>query len=145
MSFYNALNGYNPACVLIMPMLGRKQNEYPRFRDCFVSENETIIILTRCGGANRNCGYGEAEQYRDPNFIRTKDVEEDPTYGIYEFSVPEEWRSDFQHILAGELREVSDEYIEYVKDFYPRLAEAGRIDEAFGRKKPARKKTKMKR
>ena len=27
MSFYNILMGFNPACVLIMPMLGRKQEE----------------------------------------------------------------------------------------------------------------------
>lgn len=35
MSLYNMINGFNPACFLIMPMLGRKQEEWPRFRDCF--------------------------------------------------------------------------------------------------------------
>ena len=25
MSLYNSINGYNPACVLIMPMLGKKK------------------------------------------------------------------------------------------------------------------------
>ena len=33
MSLYNMINGFNPACLLIMPMLGRKQEEWPSF-DC---------------------------------------------------------------------------------------------------------------
>lgn len=123
-----------------MPMLGRKQNEYPRFRDCFLSENETVVILTRVGGPNRNQGYGEEELYDDPNFIKTWDSEGDNTYGFYEFIPPEQWRSDFEHIINNELRDVSEEYIAAVKDFYPRLAEAGRIDEFFGRKNPSGKR-----
>ena len=55
MSLYNMMNGFNPACVLIMPMLGRKQEEYPRFRDCFVTEENNIAIYTRVGGGNRGC------------------------------------------------------------------------------------------
>ena len=60
MSLYNLVNGYNPACICLMPMLGRKQDEYPRFRDCFLSDDEEhLVIYTRVGGANRNNGYGE--------------------------------------------------------------------------------------
>ena len=44
MSLYNMMNGFNPACLFIMPMLGRKQEEYPRFRDCFVTEEKNIAI-----------------------------------------------------------------------------------------------------
>lgn len=40
MSLYNMINGFNPACVIIMPMLGRKQEDYPRFRDCYVEDGE---------------------------------------------------------------------------------------------------------
>lgn len=140
MSVHEILNGYNPSCVLILPMLGRRQNEYPRFRDCYISDNETIVILTRCGGKYRNSGYGEAELYDDPNFLRTDDMEEDSTYATFEFSVPEEWSGDFYHIMSNEMLEVSDEYIERVKEFYPALSASGRIDEAFGRKKPAKRK-----
>ena len=53
MSFYNAIMGFNPACVLIMPMLGRREHEYPRFRDCFLVDG-MIAIYTRVGGGNRN-------------------------------------------------------------------------------------------
>ena len=62
MSLYNMVYGFNPACLLFMPMLGRKQDEYPRFRDCFLSEDKKHIdIYTRVGGGNRGCGYGEEE------------------------------------------------------------------------------------
>lgn len=72
MSLYNMLYGFNPACIVLMPMLGRTQDEYPRFRDCFLSDdNKYIEILTRVGGGNRNQGYGEDELYKDPNYVKT--------------------------------------------------------------------------
>jgi hypothetical protein len=114
-----------------MPMLGRKQNEYPRFRDCFITDEGNIAIYTRVGGGNRDCGYGEDELYKDENFITTYDDEYDNTYGTYEFKVPEKWKADFDLILAGKSNEVSQEYINYVKEFYPKLAEEGVIDKIF--------------
>ena len=54
------INGVNPATFLFLPMLGKHPDEYPRFRDCFISEDETQkIVFTRVGGGNRNCGFGE--------------------------------------------------------------------------------------
>ena len=135
MSLYNMLMGFNPACVAIMPMLGRKQEEYPRFRDCFVTDEGNIAIYTRVGGGNRNCGYGEEKLYEDENFITTYDDEYDNTYGTYEFRVPEEWKADFVKIIDGRANEVSDEYLTYVKEFYPKLAAEGVIDKIFGKGK----------
>lgn len=132
MSLYNMLHGFNPACVLIMPMLGRKQKEYPRFRDCFVTEENNIAIYTRVGGGNRGCGYGEETLYKDENFIRTYDDEDDCTYATYEFKVPEKWKADFDLIVEGKMQEVSKEYTDYLKEFYPTLAEQGVIDKVFG-------------
>lgn len=130
MSLYNMVNGFNPACVLLMPMLGRKEGDYPRFRDCFVSEDgQNIVIYTRVGGGNRDCGFGEEELYKDENFIRTWDDEFDSTYGYYEFLVPEQWKNDFDLILMGKLQEVSNEYRNYLKEFFPILAENGLIDQ----------------
>lgn len=131
MSMYNMINGFNPACVVIMPMLGRKQEEYPRFRDCFVTEDNNIAIYTRVGGGNRNCGYGEEELYEDENFLKTYDDDFDCTYATYEFKVPEKWKADFDLIMAGRIKEVSKEYIDYVKAFYPKLAEQGILDRIF--------------
>ena len=133
MSLYNMLMGFNPACVVIMPMLGRKQDEYPRFRDCFVTEEGNIAIYTRVGGGNRDCGYGEEELYKDENFLTTYDDEYDTTYGTYEFKVPEKWKADFDLIINGKSSEVSQEYIDYVKAFYPKLAAEGLIDKIFGK------------
>ena len=132
MSLYNMINGFNPSCILFMPMLGRKQEEYPRFRDCFLSDDkEHIIIYTRVGGGNRNQGYGEEELYKDPNFVKTYDDEYDSTYGYYEFNVPEKWKADFNKIIDGQPDKVSDDYVNLLKEFYPKLAKSGYIDKLF--------------
>lgn len=131
MSLYNMINGFNPACLLIMPMLGRKQEEWPRFRDCFVTDEGNIAIYTRVGGGNRGCGYGEEELYKDPNFITTYDDDYDCTYATYEFRVPEKWKADFDLIVSGKFSDVSDEYVSYLKEFYPILAEKGVINKIF--------------
>lgn len=132
---YNIINGYNIACVLILPMLGRKQEEYPRFRDCFV-EDGMIAIYTRVGGGNRGCGFGEEELYKDPNFIKTYDDDFDNTYATYLFNVPEKWKPDFNKIMIGNAKEVSDDYYNYVKEFYPVLSEKGIIDKVFRPSQP---------
>ena len=132
MSLYSMINGFNPSCILFMPMLGRKQEEYPRFRDCFLSDDkEHIIIYTRVGGGNRNQGYGEEELYKDPNFVKTYDDEYDSTYGYYEFNVPEKWKADFNKIIDGQPDKVSDDYVSLLKEFYPKLTESGYIDKLF--------------
>lgn len=132
MSLYNLVNGFNPACVVLLPMLGRKQEEYPRFRDCFLSEDmKRIVIYTRVGGNNRGCGFGEEALYSDPNFVTTYDDDFDNTYGYYEFNVPEKWKDDFDKIVDGRIKEVSDEYVKHVSEFYPKIAEMGLIDGIF--------------
>lgn len=131
MSLYNLLFGFNPSCITIMPMLGRKENEYPRFRDCFVTEDNNIAIYTRVGGNNRNCGFGEEKLYEDENFIRTYDDDFDNTYATYEFKVPNKWKNDFDKIIDNKLNEVSEEYVKYVESFYPLLAEKGIIRKIF--------------
>lgn len=124
MSLYDMINGFDPACVFIMPMLGRKQDEYPRFRDCFVEDGK-IAIYTRVGGGNRNCGFGEEKLYEDPYFVSTYDDEFDSTYATYLFDVPEKWKSDFDKILDSDWEHVSEEYQKYLSDFYPLLAKNG--------------------
>ena len=134
MSLYNLINGFNISCVLVLPMLGKKADEYPRFRDCFVSPDEKhILVLLRVGGPNRNQGYGDESLYTLPTFIRTYDDEEASTSRLHEFDVPERWKDDFCHISQGDLDKVSDEYVELVKQFYPILSKDGVIDSLFQR------------
>ena len=116
------VNEFNPACIFIMPMLGRRDTEYPRFRDCFVEDGK-IAIFTRVGGNNRDCGFGEEELYADPNFVSTYDDEEDSTYGTYLFNGPEKWKLDFDKILDGRIEETSEEYKNYIKEFWPTMAD----------------------
>lgn len=127
MSLYNALFGFNSACVFFMPMLGRKQEEWPRFRDCYITEDNNIAIYTRVGGNNRGHGYGEEKLYDDENFIRTYDDDFDNTYATYEFKVPDKWRDDFDKLVSGKMSEVSDEYVAMLEDFFPKLASEGII------------------
>ena len=115
------IHGVNPATFYILPMLGRHPDEYPRFRDCGVTEDEKILVLTRVGGGNRNEGYGEEELYKDPHFVKTFDADWDSTYGIYVFNVPDEWKKDFDAILKGE--RPSQEYIEQTCRVYPKIAD----------------------
>lgn len=121
MSLYNLINGFSPACVLVMPMLGRKQDEWPRFRDCHVNKNgevREIHIFTRVGSANQNSGYGEEKLYDDPNFLRFEDCEEDTTYGTYVFKCPKEWEADFDRIYVGKLSELSPEFFDMQLKFW---------------------------
>ena len=57
MSVYNMMFGVNQTCVFfILPMLGRHPDKYPRFRDCFLSDEEHpeydnyIHVYPRVGG-----------------------------------------------------------------------------------------------
>lgn len=135
MSFYNALCGFSNACIWVMPMLGRKQEEWPRFRDCFVNNDNNIEIYTRVGGNNRNQGYGEEKLYEDPNFLETYDDDFDNTYATYVFKVPDRWKADFDKIMGERLWETSPEYQSYIREFFPTLNASGLFEKAFAKPK----------
>ena len=133
MSLYNALFGFNIACVYLMPMLGRKQEEYPRFRNCFLGDDEeTIEIYTRVGPSNMGCGFGEEEIMKDPLFVRMEPDGFDPTYGTYIFSVPDKWKEDFHKIIDGKIKETSDEYKQMIREFFPSEKMQELINKTFG-------------
>ena len=137
MSFYNLLNGVNPCTFFILPMLGSHPDSYPRFRDCFVKDEEhpeydnMIHVYTRVGGGNRGCGFGEEEMMKHENFVTTFDDGFDSTYGTYVFSVPNKWKPDFDKILAGDLPKVSDEYKAELYRVYPKLKD--QLDSIFNK------------
>lgn len=137
MSFYNMVNGVNPSTFFILPMLGEKHpDEYPRFRDCFTvvdeKNNYEIHVLTRVGGNNRGQGFGEEELQKHPNYLYDQDEEEDNTYATYVFSVPKEWKKDFDKIAEGRVSEVSSEYQDRLRKVFPKLNE--KFDIIFGLK-----------
>ena len=115
------INGVNPATFFILPMLGEKHpDNYPRFRDCFVDNNE-IHVYTRVGGGNRNCGFGEEELQQHPNYLRDFDDEYDSTYATYVFSIPDEFKNDFDLITSGKIKEISEAYKKRLYKVYPKL------------------------
>lgn len=137
MSIYNIVHGFNPSCIFFLPMLGRNDREYPRFRDCFLDDDDEnhILIYTRVGGGNRNSGFGEEKLYDDPNFVETYDDPDDSTYGYYKFKIPDEWKEDAEKIINANFAEVSDKYVERCKEIFPKFAESSYIDIIFKRKK----------
>lgn len=121
------MNGVNQATFFILPMLGEKHpEEYPRFRDCFLNMegNEPIIeVYTRVGGGNRGCGYGEEELREHPNFLYDEDDESDSTYATYAFSIPEEFKADFELLKNGDMAGTSEKYKQRVLKTFPKAGE----------------------
>lgn len=119
------LFGWNPACVLIAPMLTDEnpQTFFPRFRDCYVSDGgDTIEIYTRVGGGNRDEYEDEIEALRNmPTYIRDYDDDFDDTYATFEFGVPDEWRDDFELVKEHKFSELSDAYVDRMQGCFEKL------------------------
>jgi hypothetical protein len=123
------MNGYNYACMFILPMLGKHPDDYPRFRDCFTEDDENpeyndhIHIYTRTGGGNR-------EEYENENeeitcmegFVTDYDDFFDNTYAHWVFKIPEKFISDYKKIKDGLFKDTSEAYKQLVYKIYPTLA-----------------------
>jgi len=140
MSLYNLINGVTPYAFFILPMLGKHPDEYPRFRNCFLKDEEHpqydnhIHVYTRVGGGNRGCGYNEEELYKHPNFVATFDDNFDSTYATYVFSVPTQWKDDFDKIVGGKTKEISAAYKAELYRVFPKLKK--KFDELFSDSEP---------
>jgi hypothetical protein len=124
------VNGVTDATFFILPMLGKHPDEYPRFRNCFLYDEQHpeydnhIHVYTRTGGGNRE-GY-EAENEMMllmPTFVTDYDDDFDSTFASWIFSVPSEWKDDFEKITSGDFVHVSAEYKEKMCQVYPKLKE----------------------
>ena len=122
---YNMMFGWNPACVLLAPMLTDENPQYffPRFRDCYLSgDGEHIEIYTRVGGGNREEYANEIENLRSmPTYVSDEDDDFDCTYATFVFGVPDEWRGDFEYVKAQEFDKLSDAYVERMQTCYTKL------------------------
>lgn len=112
-----------------MPMLGEKHPDmYPRFRDCFLVDeghpeydDNFIHVYTRVGGGNRGAGYGEEELKQHPNYVADFDDSFDSTYATYVFSVPDEWKADYDEYRANGPVGFSSEYKKRIRAVFPKL------------------------
>ena len=130
MSLYNALFGVRPATFFILPMLGKHPDEYPRFRDCFTSDEEHprydghIHVYTRVGGGNRDDYEAEIDRMREsPHYVTDFDDSFDSTFATFVFRIPDQWKPDFDAIAGGKLHEVSEAYQRRVREVFPKLAD----------------------
>ena len=130
MSLYNLVSGVNPCTFFVLPMLGKHPDLYPRFRDCFVKDDERpkydkhIFVYTRVGGGNRDSYEDEITELRHmPGYVTDYDDLFDSTYATFIFEVPEELKADYELILAGKIKEISDSYKQKLYDVFPKLKE----------------------
>lgn len=132
MSIYNMIYGVNPGTFFVMPMLSDKHpDQWPRFRDCFLGDDDHIHVYTRVGGGNRNCGFGEDELYAHPLFVSTFDDSFDSTYATYVFRVPDEHIDDMKKIKAGDLVSLSESLQAKCRAMFPKLSE--KFDDLWGK------------
>ena len=114
MSLYNAVFGVNEFAGLLLQALDITTADIPRFRDCYLNEDGTeIIIYTRTGGGNRDfyehpehCRANFPEYFEDdeppsgpwncdlrarPGFKYDADDSYDETYAHFHYAIPEGW------------------------------------------------------
>jgi hypothetical protein len=109
---YNLVFGMNPGAVLILAMIGRKREDFIRFRDCYVADG-MVCVYTRNGGGNRDCYCDEEPDphctgcfmsgpVRDfPYYLRDEDDEFAYTYATIYFSFPPEYRAELEAMDSG--------------------------------------------
>ena len=133
-NMYNMVHGVNPCTFLILPMLSKHPDEYPRFRDCFMNDEsredlgEKIFVYTRVGGGNRESYREEIERLINmPTYITDYDDSFDSTYAMFVFDVPEEYKEDFDIISGRSKKEgnimsiISEKYFNKMCEVYPKL------------------------
>lgn len=101
MGLYNAVFGYNPQSPLLLEALGLAPEEFRRFRDAFVADDE-IVVYTRLGGGNRPDYQDVFEKMkRHPLYLRDADDKFDSTYCSFFFRIPLEWKSELHSYDIG--------------------------------------------
>ena len=108
MSLYNMLFGTNPFSSVLLQMLGITSDDVPRYRDCYLNEDGTeIIVHTRTGGGNReDYEDGNAAMTLVPGYKFDADDDFDCTYADFHYAVPESFKE--QVALLKDLGAVSN-------------------------------------
>ena len=133
---YEMVCDINPDAGRVLNLIGLDPTfliEECRLRDVYLSKDKTkVVIFTKIGGGNRESYSASIKRLKNfKGYIRDYDDDFDNTYGTYVFNVPEKWKNDFEAIKDNRIKDVSDDYVNYVKEFFPTLAENGTIDKIF--------------
>lgn len=125
-NMYNILHGTNSIAPFLLEILGIEQNETGRFRDIYLNEDGTkIILLTRNGGGNRESYQVVIDKLAEhPNYITDYDDDFDCTYAYVEFSVPDEYKDKMKQLSTGvkpkTLEEKTNETFDRMKKMSPK-------------------------
>lgn len=96
------LFGSNVFAEPLLKILGLTKEETGRFRDCYLSDANTIVVYTRNGGGNREEYQSVIDKLKKhPNYIKDYDDDFDCTYCYIEFNVPEQFK-EFMAKLSEE-------------------------------------------
>lgn len=122
MSLYNILMGRNPHGPYLMAVLGfmrgAAQNAWlGRFRDVYTNDAaDRIFILHRnyMGGGDQ---FNQAIKAH-PNFVKNIPDSQDYSYGVWEFTVPEQFVPIVKDIASlGDNTPLMDRYRKLIEDF----------------------------
>lgn len=116
MSMYGMLFGKSKHSTLLLSMLGLSEQDFYRFRDCYLDAKGRIAVYTRGGGGNRGCycddhakdeertvdlsGGGDKHapgcvvpthhtNRKHPAYLLDDDDDFDSTYATFYFRIPE--------------------------------------------------------
>lgn len=104
MSLYNMVMGINPLAGEWLVLLGKEPADFGRLRDVWLQDDGPrgirIVVLTRCGGNNRDDYEAMFTQMREhPLYLGDRDDDYDSTYALIEFSFPESERASLNWML----------------------------------------------
>lgn len=114
MSLYNLLFGKNPNTELVLALIGLKECDIERFRDCGIDfDNKQIWVHTRTGGGNRE-SYPNGILTGNPYYLGDEDCEGDSTYANYYFRFPDEIAADIEDLKDITTNGISAKLIAHV-------------------------------
>lgn len=112
MSLYNMLFGKNPNTEVLLAILGLKEADVQRFRDCGF-DDKGIYIYTRTGGGNRE-GYPNEKLTSSPYYLSDTDDDFDCTYATYYFKFPDEIKEDCEQFKNVRENGISGKLIQWI-------------------------------
>ena len=105
MSMYDIINnGSNENAHKILKLIGLTANDFPRYRDVSLWNNNTEIrVLTRAGGGNREEYQVNINELKNNKYyLRDEDDDFDSTYAYIFFKVPTEYLETVKNIKTDE-------------------------------------------
>lgn len=114
---YNMVFGSNSLAMSLLGVLEVTPDAIPRYRDCFLNEDGTqIIIYTRTGGNNREDARDGIERLRAiPGYISDADDSFDNTYALFRYAVPELIAGPCKTLAASHGIDPAKRWEEFVK------------------------------